>query len=601
VKDFHRELTLTASEDVLTFNLVATTFESFFQVIFSVFGITMAAQNRAIPIGLRVICVFLLLIWAGFSCAQQEMFDKMKKKLDTQEILFVLENFDAALRLGEGYMDHSTAMNYLTRLVFVASSAWVCMDFAWVTLCKLMAFVMASQMVSQNMPLATALARELHTTVELSDVDVSAFTGPSSPHFNSSGRPNIILFISESTGFDVFALPNQCKSDSRSISRNKSSFVCDFLTKFSGTAVAFFKAFASSGDTGSAHTSILNGHVLADTGCRGCKTGGKASAWERYMSNLPGLADVAKSSGYTTAVYSSTDTLLGGDRFVRYSRVMSHGYNTVVSPSTTHDLFKDGLPNEVTGAAKDRRILKLLTTFLEGLTNGTNTSQPYFVVVSLNNMHIPRKCPHACGGGEMFDLLVPGLMDVFDVIDEHRTVVAFSADHGDDGRTNRVEKPTLETLRIPLLFHIPNKFYPSEVAMHTFRSNINRPVTNLDVFPTLVEMMGYRVDDLPTLNHTFGGASLFRTISPHRVTIGNQGWPSTYKEGKSIILRNLTHCVVWALGIRQGHAFLYNIEDDAALPPVAGVPWDDMAQADIDFWANHLRINYKRRENACPV
>jgi hypothetical protein len=299
---------------------------------------------------------------------------------------------------------------------------------------------------------------------------------------------------------------------------------------------------------------------------------------------------VAKNSGYTTAVYSSSDTLLTGDRFTPYSRVMSHGYDTVVSPSTTHDLFKDGLPQESTGVAKDRRILKLLTAFLKGLSKDTNTSEPYFVVVSLNDMHIPRKCPDACGGGEMFDLLVPGLMDVFEHVDERRTVVVFSADHGDDGRTNRLEKPTVETLRVPLLFHIPNDFYPSEIAMHNFRSNINRPVTNLDVFPTLVEMMGYRANELQNLNHTFGGSSLFQPLSPRRITIGYQGWPLTFQEGKAIILRNLTHCVIWALGIRQGNAFIYNIEDDTALPPVAGVSWDDMAQTDIDFWAGKLML-----------
>ena len=90
-----------------------------------------------------------------------------------------------------------------------------------------------------------------------------------------------------------------------------------------------------------------------------------------------------------------------------------------------------------------------------------------------------------------------------------RTVVVVVSDHGDkeQSRLSRLFFPDTYALRTPLFIRLPPDAVSSKQSSHLAANALNahRPVTNLDVFPTVATLLNYDLTKLPTMNHTIRG------------------------------------------------------------------------------------------------
>jgi glucan phosphoethanolaminetransferase (alkaline phosphatase superfamily) len=190
---------------------------------------------------------------------------------------------------------------------------------------------------------------------------------------------------------------------------------------------------------------------------------------------------------------------------------------------------------------------------IKELNRQFNTGDPFFGVVQLNATHYPYRVPEKAVKwkgrfedeynnairyqdsllGSVFDqLMKSGKME--------NTVIVFTSDHGeslkDHNNIGHVDSYYAETISIPLILHVPEKIQ-QKLNMNTLKSNLKKTVSNIDIAPTLVELLGLK-DQFQSkkLLDNYSGYSLFSQIPDNRIVISmNNNEVARFKVGLSII------------------------------------------------------------------
>ena len=236
----------------------------------------------------------------------------------------------------------------------------------------------------------------------------------------------------------------------------------------------------------------------------------------------------------------------------------------IVALDTSPELFKGPL---IEPAGKDRRLLELaargakdwirhpastagkwVTAEASELLPETQRNhsraprrKPFFAVISLNDMHLPRpicRNQEPCTNREMYSFVEPQILALVKTVlkASSNTVILVASDHGEKTPEPakslqdpdffrkkpfaRLLEPDVYALRTPLFIRMPTGAYPSKTSMRTLALNAqgtNLPVTNLDIFATITTLIGIDHALLPSMNNTIRGQVRSRTCSTSAV------------------------------------------------------------------------------------
>lgn len=398
---------------------------------------------------------------------------------------------------------------------------------------------------------------------------------------------------------------------------------------------SFERNFATGADTSMAHPSIFNGHLLV--GSPPNPRGNLSDTQHKKYTELPTLVDLARSRGYYTAMYSSTSIDLKGARFAAYSHVCLNSMDTVVSLDRSASSFRERAAKFPGPSKKDRSLLSIVKEqvptwvdkpanistgrWVEQVSNEKKNSithrfrrKPFFTVVSINDMHhpLPRCEKGSCNNREVYSFVERDLLNMVQTVlnASSNTIVVVASDHGDGETDNRrthhaytrLSKPSIYDLRTPLFVRMPTAAYPSKQAEKHFKANAedpSRPVTNLDIFPTIAHVLNYNLSQVRSMEHTARGQSLMSPVDVRRVTFGYMGPPVTFIDGgKAAVLTNSTHMAVFYMGAERsnrGVAVGPNMASSAYLASVTTSNlkksnWTSWKSASVDreYWVNAL-------------
>ncbi|MBP6739117.1 MAG: sulfatase-like hydrolase/transferase, partial [Leptospiraceae bacterium] len=143
------------------------------------------------------------------------------------------------------------------------------------------------------------------------------------------------------------------------------------------------------------------------------------------------------------------------------------------------------------------------------------------------------------------------------------TIILITSDHGESllehNYLGHIESYYLEAVSIPMMIYIP-KSLQKESQLEKLYTNTHKNVMNLDIIPTVVDLLlESNKDSFKTVH--LGGKSLLGEISSDRtIIISNNNEISLYKVGISYI-RNDMHYIVKINSIPKKEE-LYNIRLD---------------------------------------
>jgi len=181
------------------------------------------------------------------------------------------------------------------------------------------------------------------------------------------------------------------------------------------------------------------------------------------------------------------------------------------------------------------------------------SKKPFFGVVQLNATHYPYKVPEKAvkWKGRFEDEYNNAIRyqdsllgSVFDQLRKtgkiQNTVIVFTSDHGeslkDHNNIGHVDSYYAEAISIPLIVYIPRELQRG-LNMSDFRNNRERTVSNIDIAPTLVELLGMKDQfQRKNLYENYSGYSLFSQIPDDRTIITmNNNQVARFKVGLSVI------------------------------------------------------------------
>lgn len=256
-----------------------------------------------------------------------------------------------------------------------------------------------------------------------------------------------------------------------------------------------------------------------------------SGTYEGYekIHRLPFLWDLAKRRGYETAFFTSQILHWSHfDNFFRFAQI-----DHVMSAETWHLPFVNDLGIDDIIMAKQAAHYIL----------NSSPDKKIFLVIFTNALHFPYQ--------EKSSLEIPSTITsrhakatyileevhrlIFDALVKssryQQSLIIVNADHGEDvfkaRDTQRTEGAEYEeVLRIPFLMHVPANI--SAKIKKTLRSNTNRLVSNLDIAPTLLDILSLRLPN----PYKYFGYSLLEEIPHNRLSICMstnewRKWPST--------------------------------------------------------------------------
>jgi hypothetical protein len=223
-------------------------------------------------------------------------------------------------------------------------------------------------------------------------------------------------------------------------------------------------------------------------------------------------------------------------------------------------------------------------------------NQDYLSTLAYKSLFAGRKGEEAAL--EALSITQDMTVDLFDALQRagllDNTLVSFLSDHGESTSTtsSRLGRPSSLYLASPLWLHAP----PSILAQHppdaaaALRSNRDRLVSNLDLMPTLVELLGWSDDralfeGLPSI---FGhGQSLLHPVAPDRTAAGWQGQPFVDAcEWTFGLLFNATHTLI--LRAEENDAILEEVGGEDKADVVREWDFGELGPEDQAYWRREL-------------
>ncbi len=344
---------------------------------------------------------------------------------------------------------------------------------------------------------------------------VNRLTLPSLVEVNQyqANRPNILFFRTEEVSREFYGLTSE-----------SSPYTTPYIRQLQERSPSSFFVYqnhvSNSGATDTSTTSIY-------TGLQPNRSG-------RDFGHFPMLWDYASGSGYYTQMTVPFPMSWSNLRH-KWS-----GNNGEVTLDMVIDATSSGKPVQYDNSITDRDIADLVISQLESFQEQTKGTQPFFSIVNL-------KLPHGDGTG--VDILgykklgchkqTPRLniyecsifvLDremgrIIDAVDEmgllEETIIIAAPDHGAAlGRhyKGRIYNYYQEVLSIPLFIRIPEKFQHLADSINVnWRNNVNRTTQNLDILPTIVDLMGIaKAPLIQDLMHRLDGTSLLRELPDSR-------------------------------------------------------------------------------------
>ena len=260
----------------------------------------------------------------------------------------------------------------------------------------------------------------------------------------------------------------------------------------------------------------------------------------------PFLWDYAKKAGYETfLINTQSQEWKHMDQFVNDKNVDHYYYPEKLKMSFINDIGTDGI--SLIKKLKPE-ILKLKTPFfLYFNTNATHTPYQDHSPMIKDFKGITSRYGKAL---YITDQTVKTLVETLkEKGGLDRTIFIFTADHGYyiAKRRSRLSSFFKETLDIPMMIRLPKKWIESHPSSYQIlKQNLNKRVTNLDIAPTIFELI---FDQKPDKKTGFSGKSLFTPINNKRTIIAlstndTRRWSSEgfgiYKDSVSYIFHDNT-------------------------------------------------------------
>lgn len=344
----------------------------------------------------------------------------------------------------------------------------------------------------------------------------------------------------------VFILQESMSAEPLSIYRydnNYTPFMQSWFEKEKKNFVVFTDAMAISGCTNISVPSLFTGV-------------GPEEPYDKLM-QMPFMWDYAKANGYSTALISSQRYTWDNFRYFVKNNSLDILYTSEDSElSTVNDLGVDDIA--MTLKAKES---------IENLPK----NKPVFFIYNTNALHkpfqdysplleIPPEIKERYGKAlYIIDKSIENIYKAFENRGElEKTIFIFTADHGEYSikRESRLGSFLKEALQIPVYIRFPQKWVDENRAnFEILNANINKRVTNLDLLPTLVDLLGARETNLKIFEK-YSGSSLFNKIdnsrdliflSTNEVRIWSNEGMGIYRDSFSYIIDNLHHSQLYNL------------------------------------------------------
>lgn len=220
---------------------------------------------------------------------------------------------------------------------------------------------------------------------------------------------------------------------------------------------------------------------------------------------------------------------------------------------------------------------KYTISHLDSLINEKNPD-PFFGVVQLNSTHYPYTVPKQFlkWQGSYLDDYDNSILYQDHVLKElfaqlkksdklKNTVIVITSDHGeslkDHNNIGHVDSYYAETISVPLMLYLPDEIN-SKLNRKVLSRNLSRTTSNIDIAPTLLEIMGIEHEpQVKLIAQNFTGQSLFKLIPKDRTLITmNNNEIVKFKVGLSIIRDNLHY--IYRTNIVPSRQELYDIKKD---------------------------------------
>lgn len=224
----------------------------------------------------------------------------------------------------------------------------------------------------------------------------------------------------------------------------------------------------------------------------------------------------------------------------RYSRmhtalITSHSYLVgnfkayVTSPALDYLWYRetDDLPTFNNVGADDKYVPERFATFVRTIP----ASERFFAVLHLNGTHYPYKVPDSfkkpfAGSSQLdaydnavsyVDAMMGAAIAALSAEQRANTAIVITSDHGEsfgeDGTYGHIGRFTRANTNIPLIILLPPPLRDKRAAvLQAARKNIAAVVSNIDLAPTVLDLLNLTGDTMPRL-----GASLLRPLPVGRV------------------------------------------------------------------------------------
>jgi hypothetical protein len=408
------------------------------------------------------------------------------------------------------------------------------------------------------------------------------FTTADSLFQRSSGkaRSNLVFILNESMGSFYFK-----DKDNKAVN---SPFYTEHIEsskdKLDSPYFDALYARAVSGNTDTATPGALTGLIIANA---------PVSEATKNFFNVPTLVNLAKKHGYKTAAYVSYDTYY--ETAWKHLTKIFEPFDEVISKTTLNG-------ESVNDLGMDDRIIA--TRALRYIRNRAQ-DEPFFLLIIWNNLHQPFfvteefeesldadddeiEVQRAQFSVKLTDEMMTSMMGGLyngKILDD--TLVVFAADHGEmpGKERDRISYPTSSVLAVPLWFHVPKALLSNE-ERKIFKTNVkDRLLTNLDIVPTVVDLLGWmdNVDQMFNMSRaTKHGQSLLKPVPEDRILVGWQGRPFVQTcSWNTAYFSNSTHTVF----LRPSDTIeIEHIERPNNAYILEKISWSDLSEEEREYW-----------------